>query len=207
MTKSYIISIQPQHAVNILNGIKTYEVRKVVLKAILEALDRGETVEMYMYVTKPKRRYTVLHQGFFKDELYRTPKGEIKYGTSVELMAYDDYNQNNFLSGKVVAKLTIDGYDKVVYQQWINQGMFTYTIKDGGNASLILKSGLSIKQLLDYGKGKDLFALHISKVEILDEPKSLSDFIVGINYLGDVIPPTYKKLKKAPQNMGKVWMK
>ena len=54
MTKSYIISIQPQHAVNILNGIKTYEVRKVVLKEILEALDRGETVEMYMYVTKGK---------------------------------------------------------------------------------------------------------------------------------------------------------
>ena len=31
------------------------------------------------------------------------------------------------------------------------------------------------------------------KLEIFDEPKELSDFIVGLNYLGDIIPPTYKK--------------
>ena len=71
---------------------------------------------MYLYCTKPKVKWRVGSLGFFDDELYRLPSGEIKYGSSVELMACDNYTKDNFLSGKVVARFWFDDYIKLDYE-------------------------------------------------------------------------------------------
>ena len=101
-----LLTVSPQVAVELLNGHATALVRswKVPLGTA------------YICCAKPKKKYRIGCMGFFSDELYRTPKGEIKFGSSVELMAYDDYDKSNFLSGKVVAKCEITkvyecGYD------------------------------------------------------------------------------------------------
>lgn len=58
---------------------------------------------------------------------------------------------------------------------------------EGGAGYILDKACLTRQQLIDYGKGKWLNALHLSNLEVFDNPKKLSDFGV----------------KKAPQNMMK----
>lgn len=228
MKKSLLISIQPQHLLNILNGDKTYEVRKVVPKWVLDKLDRGEKVEAYLYCTKPKKRWSVGHMVFFNDELYRTPKGVIKYGSSVELMAYDNCDKNNYLSGKIPAKVVIDGYHYITYgklspnEYGFMEKCDTYFPK---SVDWVLKDMcLSQNELNDYGNGKDLYALHISKLEIFDKPMELGDFYnhsdsyeqcpfamsLAEEYMTQeeiLFNRGSKKLTKAPQNMQTVWVK
>ena len=227
MTKSLLISIQPQHLLNILNGDKTYEVRKVVPKWVLDKLDKDETVEAYLYCTKPKKRWSVGHMIFFNDELYRTPKGEIKYGSSVELMAYDNCDKNNYLSGKIPVKVVIDGYVKLEHQEFMDNGYedprtYAYFYEDDN--PILKEMCLTHDELENYANGKDLYALHISKVEILDEVMELDDFYRRIDGLDDnggfkldslkdgehvSIPQLKKKylVSRPPQSFMTVWVK
>ena len=121
---------------------------------------------------------------FFNDELYRTPKGVIKYGSSVELMAYDNCDKNNYLSGKIPVKVVIDGYYQIM-----NTDLYSYTYHK--HTQDILKGAcMDEGQLCDYmgevkpeertkyNIYKPVYALHISKVEILDEVMNSGDLIL-----------------------------
>ena len=195
MTKSLLISIRPQHLLNILNGDKTYEVRKVVPKWVLDKLDRGETVEAYLYCTKGK---PYLINKDMLSEYY-----ELR----------NVYTQNftyEILNGTIPVKVVIDGYDEVLTQHHI----------DGEQIDRVLKYACIEREDFDkyIGDKEMAYALHISKLEILDEPKTLMQFYepnidvqCGLN--GDIKDEEYvrcleeRRLTKAPQNCMSVWVK
>lgn len=202
--KAILMSIQAKHLHNILIGKKTIEIRKSVPKDF-----KGW---VYLYCTKPKVKWRVGSLGFFDDELYRLPSGEIKYGSSVELMACDNYTKDNFLSGKVVARFWFDESDKVT-----NYGnRFFVDGKDIAYTNRLARNSmLDFYDLSKYANGKDLYALHIKQLEIFDyEPMELSEFY-NFNFYhskfdleklapGETInAKKFKemaKLKKAPQS-------
>lgn len=45
-----------------------------------------------------------------------------------------------------------------------------------GNPKLYIKACVSDNKVADYGKGKNLYAIHIKNLEIFNEPKSLGEF-------------------------------
>lgn len=184
MTKVILMSIKPKPLKDILDGKKTKELRKSIPKDF-----KGW---VYLYCVKPKVRYRVGNLGFFSDELYKTPKGEIKYGTSVELMAYDDYDKNNFLSGKIVARFWFSTlwFDVTDYYPYCpldypepsptfedDDCVLTFECDDGYwvNGVDLDKICMTYEEMLNYGNGKDLYAWNIRSLEIFDEPMELSD--------------------------------
>src|SRR5690554_2664732 len=177
MTKSLMISIQPQHAFNILNGKKTLELRTWIPKDYVGWV--------YAYVTKGKR-LSVVHD----DE-----NGKTYY--------YLNSNWGRSLNQDIPFKFWFDEYYTYHHD---NHGVGLYT--DDAEYNIIYDDldelCLDYREIENYGKGKDLYAWHIKQLEVFDEPKELSEFIVGLNYLGDIIPPTYKKLKRPPQRS--VWV-
>ena len=199
MTKSLLISIQPQHLLNILNGGKTYEVRKVVPKWVLEALERGETVEAYLYCTKGK------------PYLY--------YGDLTQQYEIDDYKDKwgDEFNGTIPVKVVIDGYYQIT-----NTDLYSYTYHK--HTQDILKGAcMDEGQLCDYmgevkpeertkyNIYKPVYALHISKVEILDEVMKLGDFVTWDEkrwYTDENEWTTHwKPVTRPPQNMMSVWAK
>ena len=192
MTKSLLISIQPQHLLNILNGDKTYEVRKVVPKWVLEKLDRGETVEAYLYCTKGKPELLNIGDGTYK-------------------LSQCNCNAYNQLNGTISVKVVIDGY-KTIVSTPSKDSYCSHDRRIEIPFNLLLdRMCLSHQQLIDYGQGKDLYALNISKVEILDEVMGLDDFVTWDEkrwYTDENRWMTHwKTVTKAPQNCMSVWVK
>src|SRR5690554_6063938 len=185
MNKSLMISIQPQHAVNILNGKKTLELRTWTPK--------GYVGWVYVYVTKGKR-LSVVHD----DE-----NGKTYY--------YLNSNWGRSLNQDIPFKFWFDEYEDIDYQQTVlhkyGYGTLDYqvnirvmdTVKYILNDDILDKLCLTNDEVEKYGKGKDLYAWHIKKLEIFDEPKKLSDFYVL--YGGE---ESFYPLKKAPQRS--VWV-
>ena len=224
MTKSLLISIQPQHLLKVLNGDKTYEVRKVVPKWVLEALERGETVEAYLYCTKGGQalssRFKTVENG---SELYYT----LFHDRRLPYM--------KILNGTIPVKVVIDGYVKYVdcsdctnnENGYECQNDFMYLL----SVDPVLRKAtcLTSDEIEDYGNGKDLYALHISKVEVLDEVMELGEFYKTIHYpkTSEYMTPhicEYKnvikaycgnqddclksfELKRPPQSFMTVWVK
>lgn len=174
MAKSLMISIQPQHAVNILNGDKTLELRTWIPK------DYAGWV--YVYVAKS-----------VKDILYRYKD---KYYTQHYLTFTDSVE---VLNSKVAFRFWFDEYIAYKYYEDDNSYFAKRPQDFGYGAEEVLKRlCLSRDEFKTYGKGKDLYAWHINKLEIFDEPKELSDFILFRRY-------SYKKLKKAPKRSAWVY--
>lgn len=150
--KSVMISIKPKYCELIASGKKTVEVRKTRPKI--------ETpFKCYIYCTKPSKKYQTVARPMVlnDDELFRLPNGEIKYGNSIELIAYDDHSKDNFLNGKVIGEFICD----YIY------GNMSYDCED---------SCVSVSELQKYANGKPLYGWHISDLVIYDEPKELSEF-------------------------------
>ena len=164
--KAIMLSVRPYWSVKILNREKTVEIRK--------RFPLNYVGWVYMYVTKPKIRYRVEHMVFFSDELYKIPKGKIKFGSSVELMAYDDYDKNNFLNGKVVGRFWCDEITKIKYGRWVGQDTFNYYGYHNEWKDLVDKSMVTQMELYNYGS--KLLAISITRLEIFDKPKELSEF-------------------------------
>lgn len=171
--KAIMLSMQPQWVAKMLNGEKNVEIRK--------RFPINYVGWVYVYCTKPKIRYRIEHMVFFSDELYKTPKGEIKFGSSVELMAYDDYDKNNFLSGKVVARFWCDNVSRFDFNEIIHD--YTYANRQMKLMTEFLKNAqVPYEEIIAYGKGKDLRAIHITKLEIFDIPKELGEFHTAYKY-------------------------
>lgn len=84
------------------------------------------------------------------------------------------------LNGKIVAQCNCEKVDLICPD-------FNYldaSCKDG-KGFILYKACLTRKDLVDYGKGKYLYALHLSNLEVFDNPKELR----------------YYGVKTAPQNM------
>lgn len=189
MTKVIILSIQSQHAVNILNGDKTLELRTWIPK--------GYVGWVYVYVTKGKPyliKFTSTQ--WLKDNI-------ISYTLSNKTLFFEDV-----LNSKVAFRFWFDEYEEVLTQHHI----------DGEQIERVIKQACIEHEYLDkyVGDRETIYAWHIKKLEIFDEPKELSDFYVtnkGLTYkyIKEYEEQTNDnvsfRLKKAPQSWQYVYVK
>lgn len=172
MNKELLISIHPQHAVNILNGKKTLELRTWIPK------DYVGWVNVYITKSKPyiKWNSTYSMNGIIQDEwIFSNEKA-------------------SSINGKVIFRFWFDEYATYEY----HGNKYGYYVNNETLKEIIITE----RDFYNYGKGKTLYAWHIKKLEVFDEPKSLSDFYVL--YGGE---ESFYPLKKAPQKMTWVYVK
>jgi hypothetical protein len=151
--KSILISINPQHALNILNGSKTLELRKSVPKDFVGWV--------YMYVTKGK------------PNLVRA--WGVNYTNSDVTKGILSVDDKGLLNGKVVTRWWFDGYDVIEEHHLINQGETWFTIGNDGN-TFYNKLCLNVTDVSKYLGMNNGYAWHISKLEIFDKPMGLGEF-------------------------------
>lgn len=192
MNKALMISIQPQHAVNILNGDKTLELRTWIPKDF-----KGW---VYIYCTKGVGKTKYHH-------LYNLTS----YNNGKTLFSITHHNKyslvpDGFLNGKVVARFWFDEYEEI--KERFNGDEYIIEKLDE-----LCLSDYEVKEYLGNKKG---YAWHIEQLEIFDEPKQLSEFYVtnkGLTYKYIKEYEDYTndevsfRLKKAPQKMQWVYIK
>lgn len=225
MTQVLIYSIQPEHVLNFLNGLKTIEVRKRDLPQwAKDKIDRGEVVQGYGYCTKGKPLLSL--RWCYGDDT----KGCYELSNSI-MSPY-----NKILNGLVVAKFEVSGTTRYVdcsgctnnENGYECQNDFMYLL----SVDPVLRKAtcLTSDEIEDYGNGADLYAHHITNVQpvnmelgefykhdyVYAEQKELprervmkqdgyllaTYDIAGLRW---VIEPN--KLTKAPQSFQSVWVK
>ena len=185
--KSILLSIRPQWVAKILNGEKTIEVRKQFPKDYVGWV--------YIYCTKDRKT--------------KLSSSSLQYYV-VDNKDYKDYLGN--WNGKVLARFWCDKVETISLpytyfgtNKWVSceneRTLQTETIDE---QELLKKSCISEEQIYKYLNFKKSpkqvgYAIHISKLEIFDEPRELSEFKFwkdkseyGCWY--------ENKLTKAPQN-------
>lgn len=174
--KAILISIKPKWVAKILNGEKTLELRKSFPKDY-----RGW---VYIYCTKDKKETKPLL---------------IKHRSAISNNPLNKYGVR-LCNGKVVARFWCDKVDRI-WKTTTSVWLCENEISD----KLYKESCMSDIELDRYFKPKQLgfnftygYAIHISDLEIFDEPKELSEFMVVSK---KTLPPKNKYiLTKAPQN-------
>lgn len=159
--KAILMSIKPKWVAKILNGEKTIEIRKKFPKDYVGWV--------YIYCTKSKPYIT----GIYNHE------NKIVYG--------DIGNKRHNINGKVVARFWCDKVEEI--KELYEQGETMYDWNEYLKVSSMTykefldKSCLSERELHDYLKyleyEKDIYgyAIHITKLEIFDKPKEISEFM------------------------------
>lgn len=151
MNKQILLSIQPKWVAKILNGEKTIEVRKRFPKKYVGWV--------YIYCTKDEllQRHWQKVDGIGKF---------ITYGRKTK---DKDYDSPHTLNGKVIGCFYCDNVEEITTEKW----------SPSKEQDLLKASCLTENQLFDYcnlESGKPFYAIHISKLEIFDEPKELTEF-------------------------------
>lgn len=204
MSKSVLISIHPKWCELIANGKKTIEVRKTRPKL-------KTPFKCYIYCTKAKDYFSVGNGVYAcRDELYRLPTGDIKFGDSFELAAnwFDEYSADNFLNGKVIGEFVCDeiskftaeftdgkAYEDIRYHYFDEcedeQEMIVVSNewKNPNNSWICKESCLSFDDFKKYigVNFHDIafYTWHISDLKIYDKPKELREFSrFGANFKG-----------------------
>lgn len=153
--KAVLISIQPKWCEKIANGEKTIEVRK--------SRPKLETpFKVYIYCTKAKEMH---HNGcivWHEDSLFSADKGEIKYGSSLELWG-NNYEHGAIFNGKVIGEFVCDRIDELPCG--VNK---PYWLKE--------KTCITNEHYKEYLGNKNGYGWHISDIKIYDKPKELSEF-------------------------------
>lgn len=167
--KSILISIKPKWCYKIASGEKAVELRKSAPKI-------QPPFKCYIYCTSCRSHFSVASGVCFgNDELYRNAQREIKYGSSVELMCCDNYDETYFLNRKVIGEFICDEIRE--YYPISNIDPINKPYGD----DILASSCVSAEELNDFawsgsGYGK-LYGWHISDLEIFDNPKELSHFV------------------------------
>lgn len=152
--KSILLSIRPEWVAKILNGEKTIEVRKQFPKDYIGWV--------YIYCTKDSK--TKLSSNSFR------------------YYVVDNKDYKNYLgnwNGKVLARFWCDKVEEIR----IENGCF-YNTDTNLEYAILEKSCLSLEEIGDYLGVYEYqeeiikvgYAIHISKLEIFDKPKELSEF-------------------------------
>lgn len=146
-----IVSIRPFFTMNILNGVKKWEIRKKKVK---------EGSLMLIYATKGHKNGS--------DWLFKEANAIPNYTTEPYFLdkygyEFGDY-ANRFLCGKLVGYFIVD---KVVEIEF-NESFYLFDNEINEKTTCV-----SLKEMLDYGKGETLYAWRISNLHIFDVPLSL----------------------------------
>ena len=155
--KAIIVSINPKWVAKILNGEKTIEIRK--------RFPKDYVGWVYIYCTKTKPRAIL------------TDKGVIVANT-LTVGGNSQYKSGYSLSGEVVARFWCDKVEDF-------GSKYAYAMKDQHFYDILEGACLTIRGLTEYApftheqliKGKtNLYAIHITNLEIFDEPKDIREF-------------------------------
>ena len=166
--KAIIISIRPRHCAKILNELKTKEIRKYFPKDY-----RGW---IYIYCTKDSSS-NLLHKNCV-DIWWVEDKDFQKKNKSLGIEQQPIYN------GKVIAHFYCDNVEEIKFINPNRTCGFSCEISDNDCYYNIHENECCLSQddLYDYLQGKNGYAINISKLEIFDAPKELSDFYkVGVD--------------------------
>ena len=152
-SKSILMSIQPKWVAKILNGEMTIEVRKKFPKDYVGWV--------YIYCTKGKP-YLYHYQGACREEYACSNK---KVGGT--------------LNGYVVARFWCDKVEEIEIKQQMGWNYPTddaiFETKTLNPIELLEKSCLDYNTI-DIYLGDEGYAIHISKLEVFDNPKELKEF-------------------------------
>lgn len=180
MNKAILISIRPEHLVNILNGAKTLELRKNAPFPF----SQGRWV--YLYCTKGG------------SELVR------RFG---HYWINNPFYYPNNLNGKVVARFWLDTISLIDNDVLVTIGNKTeWTSEETDTYFLLEKMKLSVWDALEYLKSKDGYAWHIKNLEIF-EPFALSELYQwNDNTINCLHPSDHCRLTRAPQSWQYVYI-
>jgi predicted transcriptional regulator/uncharacterized protein YodC (DUF2158 family) len=161
--KALILSVRPEHAINILNGKKTLELRKSVPK--------GFKGWVYVYCSKSKPLLWNLDdesgKDFFGSMYVLRTKGLV-----MNDMIYTGFSIN----GKVVCRFWFDEYSFMEFfeDDFVVDGAYDYNqlFQDGVHPKDMC---LTNKELEQYGNGKPLYAWHIKNLDIFPKPMQLGE--------------------------------
>ena len=169
--KAIMISIKPKWCAKIMNGEKTIEVRKnkALANAIQKLIDENGYADIYVYCTKELTRLYGEQSPFIENHLNYFA-GDFSEGL--------DSNDTGFLNGKVVFKFRCREVKEISWQIGLHD------LEQQSFSDFLDKCCLSYFELRDYLNKENGYAIHISDLEIFDEPKKLSEF----------------KRKESPQN-------
>lgn len=154
MSKAVLISIRPEWCEKIARGEKTIEVRKTQPK-----LETPFKCYIYCTNTRPFLVWGDVFRGDWCTEFTRLSG----YGRAEADSIWDVFN------GHVAGEFTCDRIEAI---KAATEPYGIYDVDDDFVAQTRLVNGA----LWDYGKGATLYGWHISKFEIYDTPKPLSEF-------------------------------
>jgi len=195
MSKSLMISIQPKHLVNILNGNKTLELRKTVPKDFKGwvyiyctkggglLVDNTSWINYLIVKDFVKKDYTESPRFHIRKKLEEHIYGSVRNTKVVARFWFDEYaelNPNNFFGGNVV-----------YYENYSGKEEHTSDEEQSGVIDIKFLEKItqvSLEDIQKYSKSKYIYGWHIKKLEIFDTPLSLSDFYKATLYAtGQVI--------------------
>ncbi len=164
--KAILISINPKWVAKILNGEKTIEIRKKFPKDFVGWV--------YIYCTKDK---LTLSKYFYLDSWSYDAVLNYNYAKQFDMA-------KETLNGKVVARFWCDKVEDFEFCEFSkykdNLELYNECIRKDNE--LCKKACISCVQMVQYldtkAIGKDMFgkAIHITKLEIFDKPKEISEF-------------------------------
>lgn len=176
--KAIMMSIRPRHDKNILNDIKTLEIRKKFPKDYVGWV--------YIYVTKGKP-YLYGDKSIYEGKKESFWCQKIMGNGIVPL-----------LNGKVIARFWCDNVEEITtWQDRFKEFMFYETSLD--MEDLLKQSCLDYNELDDYLEGKNGYAIHITNLEIFYETKELNEFGTLTNKCNG-FRGGLKPLTRAPQS-------
>ena len=159
--KSVLLSVRPEWIAKILNGEKTIEIRK--------KFPSDYVGWVYIYCTK-EQGLARLYNGRWND----TFVCEKDITDNEFKRMYSGYDGK----GKVVGRFWCDKVEYVenTYDEfrWGEEDYSTETLNPD---VLYEKSCLSFEEMDKYLKGDCGYAIHITKLEIFDKPKEISEFM------------------------------
>lgn len=167
--KSILISIKPKWCAKIMNGDKTIEVRKKFPKDYVGWV--------YLYCSKKDGFTGKIRDGVdcYDGELYKYNFDKGHKVKEKKGLFYDGETLINSINGKVVARFWCDKVEEI-----LNYGLARRS--EIMMEDLLKKSCLTMRQLNKYAPHKEykdddyIYAIHISKLEIFNKPKELSEF-------------------------------
>lgn len=169
--KSVLISTRPQWVEKICHKIGEDETGKAIYEKRIEvrkSAPKEVPFKAYIYCTKPKKWFRFSSCGYASDECLWLSNGKIKMCDGFEFWANGkDYQCVN---GKVIGEFICDKVERL--EEHIEQGGLYYILSYTFNEQAQLDNW----ELHDYGKGKTLYAWHISDLKIYDKPRELSEF-------------------------------
>ena len=149
-----MLAVQPKWVEKIANGQKTIEVRKTAPKCEVP-------FKCYIYCTKSTRAnvfHLYINGGIGRQKFgitghWRSGKKVVEVNPHLPAYRYNSY----LAEGKVIGEFVCDS------AEWMS-------MRDCDKACMTLK------EAVDYSKGKKLYAWHISDLKIYDKPKELHEF-------------------------------